>query len=98
MHIHYIVVHHRLPLQIGENISIECYNTYLIDRESNAYKLERENNGDVFIIEMPLDEHEAIAWYIDTCCMHANGANPPNKLPIRVNGATSKVIPNLVYP
>ncbi|RUS15017.1 hypothetical protein BC937DRAFT_93024 [Endogone sp. FLAS-F59071] len=90
-------VRYRLPLLIGKNISVERYNTYVNNRESNAYKLKRENNGDVFIVDMPSDEHEQVVRYIDHYFQLANGANPIDDQPIEIGRSTSKFIdlPNM---
>jgi len=40
-----------LPYKIGSDITIEEYNKFLERQESSAYKYQRKDNGDVFIID-----------------------------------------------
>ncbi|RHZ81180.1 hypothetical protein Glove_123g63 [Diversispora epigaea] len=46
-----------LPYKIGSNIMIKEYNKFLERKESSGYKYQRENNGDVFIVDMSDPEH-----------------------------------------
>lgn len=70
------------------------YNNYLGNRDSRAYKLVRENNGDVFIVEMPYVENDAVAQYIMRTFEAANGANSFLDCPIWVIGKAGKWNPN----
>ncbi|RHZ75718.1 hypothetical protein Glove_212g57 [Diversispora epigaea] len=49
-----------LPYKIGSNITIKEYNKFLEHKESSGYKYQRENNGDVFIIDMSDPEHDRV--------------------------------------
>ncbi|RHZ66579.1 hypothetical protein Glove_306g43 [Diversispora epigaea] len=46
--------------QIGSNITIKEYNKFLERKESLGYKYQRENNDDVFIIDMSDQEHDKV--------------------------------------
>ena len=48
-----------LPFKIGSNISIKNYNKFLESHKPSGYKFEY-NNGNVFIIDMCTEVHEAV--------------------------------------
>ncbi|RIA80857.1 hypothetical protein C1645_837937 [Glomus cerebriforme] len=48
-----------LPFQIGSRVSVEAYNTFLKKNDSTGYKFHWDN-GDVYIVDMPNPEHEAV--------------------------------------
>ena len=48
-----------LPFQIGSNVSVKNYNTFLDHNESTGYKFRWENRN-VYIIEMANADHEAV--------------------------------------
>ena len=55
-----------LPFQIGKNVSVENYNTFLDQSESSGYKF-RWENGNVYIIEMANEQHEVVVSYLQYC-------------------------------
>ena len=51
-----------LPCKIGSKVSIKEYNKFITQQESSHYKYQREENGDVYIIDMSSDpEHSEVA-------------------------------------
>jgi hypothetical protein len=60
-----------LPLQIGSNISVKEYNTFLNRNENTGYKFNWER-GEVFIVEMTKAVREAAVSYIQDCFKEPN--------------------------
>ncbi|RIB08157.1 hypothetical protein C2G38_2147216 [Gigaspora rosea] len=81
-----------LPFKIGSNISIKNYNKFLESREPSGYKFEY-NNGNVFIIDMCTEVHEAVVALLQEYFRIPNGGviiNPP----IVVRGQSLHPSPN----
>jgi len=79
-----------LPFKIGSNISIKNYNKFLESRKPSGYKFEY-NNGNVFIIDMCTEIHEAVVALLQDYFKIPNGGviiNPP----IVVRGQSRKRI------
>ncbi|CAG8506886.1 2073_t:CDS:2 [Paraglomus brasilianum] len=55
-----------LPFQIGENITVKDYNTFLDRNESSGYKF-YWNNKKVYIIEMANRRHESVTTVLSRC-------------------------------
>ncbi|RHZ60065.1 hypothetical protein Glove_359g9 [Diversispora epigaea] len=54
----------KLPYLIGSKKTIKEYNNFLERQESSGYKYQRENNGDVYIIDMSNEEHDSVVGLI----------------------------------
>ncbi|CAG8614280.1 1417_t:CDS:2, partial [Diversispora eburnea] len=60
-----------LPFQIGKNVSVKEYNTFLERHESTGYKFYWKNKN-VYIIEMANQDHEAVISYLQDCFKEPN--------------------------
>jgi hypothetical protein len=80
-----------LPFQIGKNVSVKEYNTFVERHESTGYKFYWENKN-VYIIEMANPDHEAVMTpLMQSFLLPNNGVTllPP----IRVLGQPCKRFP-----
>ncbi|RHZ78369.1 hypothetical protein Glove_165g7 [Diversispora epigaea] len=73
-----------LPLRIGSEVSVKNYNTFLDRNEKTGYKFSWDE-GNVYIIEMAIPEHEAVVSYLQDCFKEPN--NGVRRGPIRVYGS-----------
>ncbi|CAG8759059.1 22865_t:CDS:2 [Cetraspora pellucida] len=53
------LTNHSLPFPLASDVSVEDYNSFIENQESNIYKFEYKN-GSVYIVEMSSTEHEAV--------------------------------------
>ncbi|CAG8505064.1 701_t:CDS:2 [Acaulospora colombiana] len=68
-----------LPFQIGKNVSVKDYNTFLDHNESTGYKFYWENKN-VYIIDIANPEHEAVVTLLQDIFKVPNGGiifDPP---------------------
>jgi hypothetical protein len=77
-----------LPLQIGKNVSIKDYNTFLDRNESTKFKFHWKDRN-VYIVAMPKPVHEAVVSMLQDYFEIPNG-NVMFGPPIKVLGAPRK--------
>ena len=76
-----------LPIKIGTKVSVKSYNAFLEDNESIRLKFYRENKN-VYIVDMPHRDHEAVVVYLIKRFEKPNG--DAMICPITVCGAAGK--------